>query len=29
VVEKFGKKYVIVDGEWKLFAGDEKDIVWK
>lgn len=29
VVEKFGKKYVITDGEWKLFAGDEKDILWK
>lgn len=29
VVEKYGKKYVINDGEWKLFAGDEKDIVWK
>lgn len=29
VVEKFGKKYVIVDGEWKLFAGDKKDITWK
>lgn len=29
VVEKHGKKYVINDGEWKLFAGDEKDIVWK
>lgn len=29
VVEKHSKKYVIVDGEWKQFAGDEKDIVWK
>lgn len=29
VVEKNKRKYVIVDGEWKTFAGDEKDIVWK
>lgn len=29
VVEKHGKMYVIENGEWKIFAGDKKDIVWK
>jgi len=29
MVKKFGKWKVIVDGEWKDFAGSEKDIEWK
>ncbi len=30
IVEKFGKRYVVVkSGEWLLFAGKEKDIEWK
>jgi hypothetical protein len=29
VVEKNGKKYVIIDGEWKEFCGEEKDLITK
>lgn len=29
VVEKNGKLYVIHDGEWLLFAGDKKDLIYK
>ncbi len=29
MVKKFGKWMVVVDGEFKTFAGSEKDIEWK